>query len=46
MEYEYISEGNACSTLDYTHGTQYRICTEYNEPEIDPNEIGQEYKGR
>ena len=44
MEYEYISEGNSCSTLDYTHGTQYRTCLEYNEPDIDPGDIGQEYK--
>lgn len=45
MEYEYISEGNSCSSLDYNHGTQYRTCLEYNEPDIDPGEIGQEYKG-
>ncbi|MBP5190499.1 MAG: hypothetical protein J6031_06250 [Bacteroidales bacterium] len=44
MDYEYISEGNSCSTLDYNHGTQYRTCLEYNEPDINPDDIGQEYK--
>lgn len=44
MDYEYISEGNSCSTLDFNRGTQYRTCLEYNEPDIDPNDIGQEYK--
>ena len=24
--------------------TEYRTCLEYNEPDIDPNGIGQEYK--
>ena len=41
---EYVDESSPCSTLDYSRGTRYRICTEYNEPDIDPNEIGQEYK--
>ena len=45
MEYEYIAEGNSCATLDYNRGTQYRQCIEYNEPDIDPGDIGQEYKG-
>lgn len=41
---EYIDEGSPCATLDYDRGTRYRVCTEYNEPDIDPNDIGQEYK--
>ena len=44
LETDYVSEGTACSTLDYTRGTRYRVCLEYNEPEIDPGQIGQEYK--
>ncbi|MCR4816700.1 MAG: hypothetical protein K5842_05905 [Bacteroidales bacterium] len=44
IEQEYVSEGTSCSSLDYDHGTQYRTCLEYNEPDIDPNDIGQEYK--
>ena len=43
-QYEYIAEGNTCSTPAYNRGTQYRTCLEYNEPDIDPNDIGQEYK--
>lgn len=41
---EYVDEGKSCTTLDYNRGTRYRICLEYNEPDIDPNDIGQEYK--
>lgn len=44
METDYVSEGTPCSSLSYNRGTQYRECLEYNEPDIDPNEIGQEYK--
>ena len=44
IEQEYISEGTSCSSLDYDRGTQWRTCLEYNEPDIDPNDIGQEYK--
>ena len=44
VETEYVQEGTACSALDYNRGTQYRTCLEYNEPDIDPNGIGQEYK--
>ncbi|MBQ2174052.1 MAG: hypothetical protein II453_02915 [Alphaproteobacteria bacterium] len=43
-EIEYVDEGSSCSTLDYSRGSQYRICTEYNEPDIDPTQIGREYK--
>ena len=43
VETEYISDGTACSSLDYTRGTRYRACTEYNEPDIDPSQIGEEY---
>lgn len=46
MEIEYVSEGSSCSSLDYNRGTQYRLCTEYNEPTIDPGDIGEEYKHR
>jgi hypothetical protein len=41
---EYIDDGTPCGTLDYTRGKRYRICTEYNEQDIDPSQIGQEYK--
>lgn len=43
-EIDYVSEGSACSTLDYTRGTRYRVCLEYEEADIDPSQIGQEYK--
>lgn len=43
-ETEYVSDGSACSSLDYHRGTQYRTCTEMDEPYIDPGDIGQEYK--
>lgn len=46
MEYEYVSEGTPCTSLDYDRTGQYRKCIEYNEPDIDPTEIGQEYKGK
>lgn|GEM_PF-1103674 len=45
IEQEYISEGSPCSSLDYQQGTRYRTCIEYTERDIDPNDIGQEYKG-
>lgn len=41
---EYIDDASPCASLDYNRGTRYRMCLEYNEPDIDPNEIGQEYK--
>ena len=44
MEIEYVSEGTSCSSLDYERTTQYRQCLEYNEPDIDPGDIGQQYK--
>lgn len=40
----YVDEGVSCSTLDYNRSTQYRICTEMSDPEIDPGQIGREYK--
>lgn len=43
-EIEYVSDGTACSSLNYRNGNKYRSCVEMNEPDIDPNEIGQEYK--
>lgn len=43
---EYVDEGTACSTLDYDRGNRYRICLENNEPDIDPSQIGQDYKSR
>mgnify|MGYP006988847054 CR=1 FL=1 len=44
METEYVSEGTACSTLDYQRGNQYRTCLEMSEADIDPGSIGREYK--
>ncbi len=44
LEQEYVSEGTPCSSLDFQQGTRYRTCIEYNERDIDPNDIGQEYK--
>ena len=41
---EYVDESSPCSTLDYTRTPRYRMCTEYNEPVINPDDIGQEYK--
>ena len=41
---EYVSDNEPCSVLDYTRGVQYRTCLEYNERDIDPHDIGQEYK--
>jgi len=43
---EYVQEGTPCSSLDYNRGAQYRTCVEINEPDIDPGDIGQEYKKR
>ena len=43
-ETEFVAEGSACSSLDYSRGTRYRVCLEYDEPDIDPSQIGQEYK--
>lgn len=44
IEIQYVSSGSPCSSLDYQRGTQYRTCLEYNEQDIDPNDIGREYK--
>lgn len=41
---EYVDESSPCSSLDYNRNTRYRTCLEYNEPDIDPTQIGQEYK--
>ncbi|MCR5064544.1 MAG: hypothetical protein K6A67_02135 [Bacteroidales bacterium] len=41
---EYVDESSPCSSLDYTRTPRYRMCTEYNEPDINPDDIGQEYK--
>ena len=41
---EYVDEGKLCSSLDYSRGTRYRTCLEYNEQDINPDDIGQEYK--
>ncbi len=46
LEIEHVSSGSPCSSLDYQRGTQYRTCLEYNEQDINPGEIGQEYKGK
>ena len=43
---DYVSEGVSCSSLDYDHGSRYRMCTEMSEPEIDPGQIGREYKNK
>ena len=44
MDTEYVSDGTSCSALDRSSGHTYRVCLEYNEQEIDPGQIGQEYK--
>ncbi len=44
MESQYVSYDNSCSVRDYRNGTQYRYCLEMDEPDINPGEIGQEYK--
>lgn len=44
VEIEYLSDGTPCSSLDYTRTTRYRACLEYDEPDIDPSQIGEEYK--
>ena len=41
---EYVDESSPCSSLDYKNSTRYRYCLEYGEEDIDPSEIGQEYK--
>lgn len=41
---EYVDESKPCSSLDYTRTPRYRTCIEYNEPDINPGDIGQEYK--
>lgn len=43
-EIDYVSENEPCSSLDYTSGSKYRLCTEMSDPEIDPGSIGREYK--
>ncbi len=43
-EIEYVAEGTSCSSLDYQRGKQYRYCTEMSDPDINPGEIGEEYK--
>lgn len=46
QEIDYVDEGTSCSTLDrYTSGNKpVRICTEYNERDLDPDDIGWEIK--
>ena len=44
MEYEYTNESNSCSYLDYKHNLSYRKCIEYNEPDLDPGSIAEEFK--
>ena len=41
---QYSIDERCVLQLDYDRGTQYRQCIEYNEPDIDPGDIGQEYK--
>lgn len=41
---EYVDAASSCYTLDYTRGKRYRTCTEYNDQDINPDDIGQEYK--
>lgn len=41
---EYVAEGTSCSSLDYQNGKRYRYCTEMSDPDINPGEIGEEYK--
>lgn len=45
-ETDYVDESSACGSLDryYSNGKPSRLCTEYNEPDIDPNDIGVETK--
>ena len=43
-DYEYVDEGTPCSSLDYERNHRFRMCTEMSEPEIDPHDIGQDYK--
>ncbi|MBP5548791.1 MAG: hypothetical protein J6X58_07890 [Bacteroidales bacterium] len=43
-EIEYVSQDQSCSSLDFTRGNAYRFCTEYNEPDIDPDDIARPYK--
>lgn len=44
MDYEYVSDNTPCSSLDYERNHSFRMCTEMSEPEIDPHDIGQDYK--
>jgi len=44
VQLEYISTGSSCSGLDYERGNSYKKCLEYDEADIDPNDIAQGYK--
>ena len=43
-ETKYVGYSSSCSALDYSQGNNYRVCLEYDEADIDPDDIGQEYK--